>query len=128
MSKRTQLVCAIAIYHLMMALGAIAATASEQLTCTLTDTAAQPGAQSRPLTIIVDDAANTLKAQEGERTYTFRDVSISSVSISGHADDISLGIDRSSFGVVFQSYGGATNAAAIEFGRCQPASSKANSP
>jgi hypothetical protein len=127
MSKRTHLMCATAIYHLMMALGASAATASEQLTCTLTDTVAQPGAQSRPMTIIVDDAANTLKAQEGEQTYTFRDVSISSVSISGHADDISLGIDRSSFGVVFQSYG-AGKTAAIEFGRCQPASSKANSP
>jgi len=97
--------------------------APQQFNCTLTDTATQPAVESRPVVVIFDDAANSLKAQSGDQPYVFHDVSISSVSISGHADDISLGIDRSSRGIVLQIYGGAGKAAAIEFGRCQSADS-----
>jgi hypothetical protein len=91
----------------------------EQLNCVLTDTAAQQRSGNRPLVVTIDDAANSLNVREGDQSHTFQDVSISSVAVSGHTDGLTLGIDRSSLGVVFQSFGGAGRPATIEFGRCQ---------
>jgi len=80
------------------------------------------------MVVIFDDAANTLEAQEGSQAYNFRDVSNSSISISGYVDDVSLAIDRSSLGVVLQHYVGAGKVAAIEFGQCQRTDSTAARP
>jgi hypothetical protein len=100
----------------------------ERFTCTLTDTIAKPGSESRPIIVTFDDATNVLEAEEGGRTHTLHNVSVSSISISGNADDVSLGIDRSSRGIVFQDYRATGKAVAIEFGRCQPATSTAERP
>jgi hypothetical protein len=100
----------------------------ERFTCALTDTIGKPGSENRPIIVTFDDATNTLEADEGGQTHILRDVSASSISISGNADDVSLGIDRSSLGVVFQHYGAVGKAVTIEFGRCRRSTSTAERP
>lgn len=96
---------------------AVAAAAPQQLDCTLTDTADQLGSEKRPIVIVFDEAAITLKAQDGSQSYTFGNVSISNIAISGGVNNVSLGIDRSSLGVVWQQY--QADKTIIEFGTCQ---------
>jgi hypothetical protein len=91
--------------------------ALQQLNCTLTDTTAQLGSENHPVVVTFDAAAKTLKAQDGDRSYSFRNVSISNVAISGDIEGASIGIDRSSLGLVWQHYGADQT---IQFGRCQP--------
>jgi hypothetical protein len=98
-----------------------ALAAPQQLNCILTDTEAQPGSESRPITVVFDEDAKTLTAKDGDHTYSFSTISISNVSINGLGDTITLGVDRSSFGIVWQRYGGEADKATTEFGHCQPA-------
>ena len=97
-----------------------ASAAPQRLDCVLTDTEAKPGSENRPLAITFDDDKKTLTAEEGDHSYSFTKVSISEVSVNGHADDVSLGIDRSSLGMVWQKY--AADKVHTEYGRCHPAS------
>ncbi len=108
--------------------GSVSLAATRRLACALTDTTAKPDSESRPITVIFDDESKMLKAEEVGQTHIFRNVSISSVSISGVSDDLSIGLDRSSLGLVFQSYGIGGRVTAIEFGRCQPADSTNQMP
>jgi len=91
--------------------------APRQLSCVLTDTEGHPASENRPITVVFDDAAKTLTAKDGDRIYTFTKVSISNVTISGRDDSVSVGIDRSSFGIVWQQY--AANQVTTEYGRCR---------
>lgn len=91
--------------------------ASLQLNCTLTDTADQLGSENHPIIITFDQDAKTLKAQDGSQNYNFGDVSISNIAISGNIDNVSLGIDRSSLGIVWQQY--AAGKVATQFGQCR---------
>lgn len=97
--------------------GAIAAP--RQLDCVLTDTEAQPGSESRPVAVTFDDENKTLTAEEGGRHYVFGKVMISSVTINGRTDNVSLGIDRSSLGIVWQQY--EAGKVRTEYGHCRPA-------
>ena len=94
-----------------------ASAAPQQLDCVLTDTDAQPGSESRQIVIVFDEDAKTVKAQDGSQSYSFSSVSISNVSISGNVDSVSLGIDRSSLGIVWQQYG--ADKVVTEFGQCR---------
>jgi phage baseplate assembly protein gpV len=87
----------------------------------LTDTESKPGSESRPIAVVFDEAAKTLTAKDGDHTYSFSKISISNVSINGLGDTVSLGVDRSSFGIVWQQYGGGADKPTTEFGHCQPA-------
>jgi hypothetical protein len=95
-----------------------ASAAPQQLDCVLTDTEAHPGSESRPITVTFDEDNKTLTAEAGNRHYNFTKATITYISISGQADDVSLGIDRSSLGIVWQQYG--TDKVATEFGHCRP--------
>jgi len=75
-------------------------------------------AQSQPITVTFDDNPKSLHAEDGARSYVFDDVSISNVAISGDIDAISIGIDRSSLGIVWQKYEG--DKAVTQYGRCRP--------
>jgi hypothetical protein len=110
---------AVAIVFGLLATTAAVPGAERQLACVLTDTEAKPRSETRPLVITFDQDKRMLIAKEGERIYQFTKVSISNVSISGHAeaDNISLGIDRSSMGIVWQQYG--TDKVRNEYGHCQ---------
>lgn len=93
--------------------------APRQFDCILTDTEARPGSESRPVVVVFDEDAKTLTAKDGDHSYSFSKISISNVSINGLDDAVSLGIDRSSFGMVWQQY--AADKVTTEFGHCQPA-------
>ena len=89
----------------------------QRFACVLTDTADQLGSESRPVAVVFDDDGKTLSAQDGDRNYSFGNVSISNIAISGDIDDVGLGIDRSSSGIVWQQY--RPNKTVIEFGQCR---------
>lgn len=93
--------------------------APQELHCVLTDVATRPASESRPLIVVFDDDARTLKVEDDKNTYDFTTVSISNVTINGESAALSLGIDRSSLGIVWQKYG--TTGVTTEFGRCQRA-------
>lgn len=97
-----------------------AMTAPQQLDCLLTDTPTRPGSESRPVTVVYDEDSKTLTAETAGQRYSFSKVTITYIAISGQADDISLGIDRSSFGIVWQQY--ESDRVNTEFGHCRPAS------
>ena len=112
---------AVIIVHWLLVASPWTANASaepRQLNCVLTDTEAKPGSESRPIIVLFDENAKTLTAKDGEKSYSFNKVSISNVAINGISDSISLGIDRSSLGIVWQYY--AADKVKIEFGHCQP--------
>lgn len=96
---------------------AAASATSQQLDCVLTDTAGQLGSENRPIVISFDEDAKSLKAQEANQNYSFSTVSISNVSISGEDGNISVGIDRSSLGLVWQQFG--ADKVVTEFGQCR---------
>ena len=107
----------------ILAWTAASSAAPQQLNCTLTDTAGQLASATRPIVVSFDADAKTLKAQDGNQSYNFANVSISNVAISGDTGNASVGIDRSSLGVVWQQYG--AGKASIQFGQCQPSASSA---
>jgi hypothetical protein len=90
----------------------------QKLNCILTDTETQPGSENRPIVVVFDEGAKTLSAKDGDHSYSFSKISISNVSINGLDDTVSLGIDRSSFGIVWQQYG--ADKLTTEFGHCRP--------
>ena len=98
-----------------------ASAAPQRLDCVLTDKEASPASESRPVVVVFDEDAKTVTAEAGGQTYSLEKVSISNVSINGAAESISLGIDRSSFGIVWQQYG--TDKASTEYGQCRPTQS-----
>lgn len=99
-----------------------AGAAPQQFDCVLTDTANQLASENRPIAVSFDDAAKTLSAQAGGQNFSFDNVSISTIAISGNNSTSSVGIDRSSLGIVWQQYGAAS---ATEFGQCQPGNAAA---
>lgn len=92
-----------------------ASAAPQQLNCALASGAQQ---QSQPIVVVFDEDAKTLTAQEGTQSYSFSSVSITNVSMSGQVDSVSLGIDRSSLGIVWQQYG--ADKAVTAYGQCTP--------
>ena len=105
-----------------------AAAAPQKLDCVLTDTSTKPGSESRPVAVVFDEDQKTLTVEEGGHSYTFTTVTITYISISGRAEDVSIGIDRSSLGIVWQQYGG--DRVQTEYGHCkragQPAPAEAH--
>jgi hypothetical protein len=103
---------------LAQAIAAAASAAPQQLACAVTAASGQPASQSQSILIVFDDAAKTLQATMGTQNYKFNNVSVSNIAISGDAADISIGIDRSSLGLVWQQYG--ANTSTIAYGQCHP--------
>jgi len=95
------------------------AAASQELKCVLTDTLARPASQSRRVTVVFDEDNKTLTADVDGQHYKFSKVTITYIAISGQADDVSLGIDRSSLGIVWQQY--MADKVNTEYGHCRPA-------
>ena len=97
---------------------AAASAAPRRLDCVLTDQEASPASENRPVVVVFDEDAMTVTAEAGGQTYSLEKVSISNISINGAADSVSLGIDRSSFGIVWQQYG--ADKVSTEYGQCHP--------
>jgi hypothetical protein len=83
-----------------------------------TDTAAKPQSENRSIVVVFDEDTGLLTAEESNHIHRFGRVSISSATINGQADAISLGIDRSSLGIVWQRYD--AGKVLTEYGRCRP--------
>jgi len=98
-----------------------AAAAPKHLDCILTDTATKPGTENRRVAVVFDEDTKTLSAEASGRSYSFGKVTITYISISGQVDDVSIGIDRSSLGIVWQQYG--ADKVTTEFGHCRSAPS-----
>jgi hypothetical protein len=94
-----------------------ASAAMQQLDCVLTDIGTQPGSENRAVAVVFDEGANTLSAQDGTRILRFASASISNVTINGATDSLSIGIDRSSLGIVWQKYG--SSGVVTEYGKCR---------
>jgi hypothetical protein len=95
-----------------------ASAAAQEFDCVLTDTAEQLGSENRTIVVVFDESAKTLRAQDGSQRYSLTNVSISTIAISGDVDSVSVGIDRSSLGIVWQQY--AADKVVTEFGHCRP--------
>jgi hypothetical protein len=109
------LIIALPLISLLMSADAFAA--EQRLDCVLTDTGEQLASNNGAVSVEFDEGSKALRAQDGSRTYSFNNVSISNIAISGDVDTVSLGIDRSSWGIVWQQYG--ANKVVTEFGQCK---------
>jgi hypothetical protein len=117
-SPKVRLMAAIIIPALISLVAWIeASAAAQQFDCVLTDTAEQLASENRTIVVVFDESVKTLKAHDGNQSYSFNNVSISNIAISGDVANVSVGIDRSSGGVVWQQY--ATNKVVTEFGHCR---------
>jgi hypothetical protein len=96
--------------------GRTASAAAQRLDCTLTDRDAETGVEHRALAIVFDEDAATMQWQEGGRIRDLTDVSISMTSMSGGEPAMTIGISRSSWRIVLQTY--QKNAVRTEFGVC----------
>ena len=102
-----------------------AAAAPQTLDCVLTDIETKSGdtkfdseedAEKRAIAVIFDDGEKTLAIQADGKRAALGNVAISQTSMTASAGNISLGIDRSSWRIVFQTYGQSTTR--NEFGDC----------
>ena len=89
------------------------------LSCAVTDEAQTDGPPSRVIAVRFDEQAKTLEAQDGETARTYRNVTISTVSINGSDGETTIGIDRSSSTIAFQTY--RPDRIVSELGSCKPA-------
>jgi len=102
-----------------------AAAAPQTLDCVLTDIEtksagvkfdSEVAAEKRSMTVIFDDDAKTLAMKSDGSQTPLKNVAISQTSMTGASGNISLGIDRSSWRIVFQTFGQGTTR--NEFGEC----------
>lgn len=96
-----------------------ASAAGQRFDCVLTDTSEELASENRVIVVVFDGSAKTLKTHDGSQSHSFNNVSISNIAISGDVDNVSVGIDRSSLGIVWQQY--AANKVVTEFGHCRQA-------
>ena len=97
-------VFSLAVIASTTAWGADGTAARHQLNCVLADTESKSQPENRPVVVVFDESTGSLTAEEGNHIYHFGKVSISSATINGQAEGISLGVDRSSLGIVWQQY------------------------
>ena len=111
-------VVSLAVIASTTAWGADRTVARHQLNCILADTGSESQSNSRPVVVVFDESAGSLTAKEGDHIYNFEKVSISSATINGQAEGISVGIDRSTLGIAWQQYG--EDKVRTEYGLCHP--------
>jgi len=74
------------------------------------------GAENRSITVEFDEEQRILTVYEDGSARVLHDVTITQTSINGALDQVSLGMDRSSGSIVFQTYG--PDSMRAEFGAC----------
>jgi len=94
----------------------VAWAAPQRLECTLTDTDAESAVERRALAIIFDEETTTMKMQEDGRIRNLTNVSISMTSMSGGDAGMTIGVSRSSWRIVLQTY--QRNSVRTEYGVC----------
>ncbi len=123
-ANRLLTVLALSTLSLLASFGILKATPQE-LDCILTDMEtkseetkfdSQVAGEKRAIVVTFDEQQGLLSLREGKADKLLQDVTITPTSMNGAADGISLGIDRSSWRIVFQTYG--PNSVRNEFGIC----------
>ena len=123
-ANRLLTVLALGTLSLLVCFGTSKATPQE-LDCILTDVEtkseetkfdSQVAVEKRAIVVTFDEQQGLLSLHEGKANKLLQDVTITPTSMNGAADGISLGIDRSSWRIVFQTYG--PNSVRNEFGIC----------
>lgn len=104
------------LLSLAAAFASPAVAAVQRLDCVLTDTDEASAVEHRPIVILFDDESATMKLQEGARSRDLGQVSISMVSMSGGDADTTIGVSKSSWRVVVQTY--QRGSVRTEFGVC----------
>jgi hypothetical protein len=103
----------------------IASATPQELDCILTDIEtkseetkfdSQVAVEKRAIAVTFDEQQGALSLREGAASKPLQDVTITPTSMNGAAGNVSLGIDRSSWRIVFQTYG--PNSVRNEFGIC----------
>jgi len=101
---------------------AVAVATPVHLNCNLTqlehkaDAKVDQTQENRQITVVFDEQNSALTVQQSGPAQVLQSVSITQSSISGFTNDVSLGIDRSSLSIVFQTYSAESTA---EFGTCK---------
>jgi len=122
---RRILIAQAALALLAFAVPKVASAAPQTLDCVLTDIEikssgvkfeSQVGGEKRAMTVIFDEDAKTLVVKQDGTVTPLRNIAISQTSMTAAGDNISLGIDRSSWLIAFQTYGKADTR--NEFGVC----------
>jgi len=106
----------VSAYTPFLTIGAFAAPM--RLECVLTNAGADDKETTRTILVVFDAEMNTLISYQDARPREFADVTISTVSINGSTDDMSIGIDRSSWSIVVQTY--SQDRVSGEVGTCRP--------
>lgn len=99
-------------------LAGTATAAPVQLACTLSHIGDDGKAVSRPLAIVFDGETNTIGIDDTGAHSDLAHVRISTISVNGYNDRLSLGIERSSLALVLQHYDAQAHSTA-EFGSCK---------
>lgn len=73
-------------------------------------------AENRSIIVVFDEDAKTLSVYPDGGKQPLAHVTITPIAMSGYVDDLSLGIDRSSWSVVLQTY--KPGSKSTEFGAC----------
>lgn len=89
-----------------------------RLHCALSSTGAAD-AKPNEIDIAFDAESNSLTVDRGTQHVALSHVTISTISIDGYTQAMSVGIDRSSWSVVVQTY--SQDPPTAEFGTCKPA-------
>ena len=111
--------CALVITGLV---GWAALAEPNRLTCELTRVQIKTGAnfeaaaESKLFAITFDEDAKTLAVERDSKTLPLDHVTMTPITMTGYIDDLSLGVDRSSWSVVLQTY--RMNSIRSEFGTC----------
>ena len=95
-----------------------ALAAPTKLDCVLTHLGPDGKDVPHAITVTFDSEANSLVVVDGTKNIDLAHVKISTISVNGYNGDISIGIERSSWAIVLQTY--SQNPPLAEFGQCQP--------
>lgn len=121
LSKSAGALSALAAAHLLLP-SALAVAAPKRLDCSLTEleTTVRPKyeaeAENRAIIVVFDEEARTLAVYQDGNRRVLDHVTITQISMNGYVDEISLGIDMSSWSIVLQTY--KPNSMSAEFGAC----------
>ncbi len=100
-----------------LSLSAPLAAMPMRLECSVKSEAADSTSAARVIAMTFDGETNTLLLSQSARDVKFENVTSTNVSINGNTKDMSVGIDRSSWSIVLQTY--SEEQVSNEFGTCR---------
>jgi hypothetical protein len=109
---------------LLLASPAGAIAAPRRLDCSLTvlETKAgskqDVGTENRSIVVMFDDEAKAITVNQDGSSQVLNHVTMTQMTMNGYAADMSLGIDLSSWKIVFQTYQPDSSSMRVEYGVC----------